>query len=86
MVLIRQRPGTASGVVFETLEDGREIVNLVIWPRVYDRYRAAARHAGLLGADGHVQRQGQVVHVVVTRLHDLSVLLQGYQFTSRDFH
>lgn len=52
----------------------------------YDRYRAAARHAGLLQADGYVERQGQVVHVLALRLHDLTPPLEGHRFRSRDFH
>ena len=86
LVLIRQRPGTASGVVFETLEDETGVVNLIIRPDVFDRYRPAARHAGLLQADGYLQRQGQVVLIMAKRLFDLSHLLSGYQFASRDFH
>ena len=86
LVLIRQRPGTASGVVFETLEDETGVTNLILWPRIYDRFRPAARHALLLRADGQVQRQGQVVHVLAKRLHDLSHLLSGYDQRSRDFH
>jgi error-prone DNA polymerase len=86
LVLIRQRPGTASGVVFETLEDETGVVNLIIRPDIFDRYRPAARHAGLLQADGYVQRQGQVVLIMAKRLFDLSHLLAGYQFVSRDFH
>lgn len=86
LVLIRQRPGTASGIVFETLEDETGVVNLIVRPDVFDRYRPAARHAGLLQADGYVERQGQVVHVMAKRLFDLSHLLTGHQFNSRDFH
>lgn len=86
LVLIRQRPGTASGIVFETLEDETGIVNLIIRPNIYDKYRLAARHAGLLNAQGYVERQGQVIHVMVWRMNDLSDLLAGCQFTSRDFH
>jgi error-prone DNA polymerase len=86
LVLIRQRPGTASGIVFETLEDEAGIVNLIVRPDVFDRYHSAARHAGLLQADGYVERQGQVVHIMAKRLFDLSHLLHGYQFASRDFH
>ncbi|MDW8263650.1 MAG: error-prone DNA polymerase, partial [Phycisphaerales bacterium] len=63
LVLIRQRPGTASGIVFITLEDETGVVNLIVRPQVYDRYRPAARHAALLQCDGTVERQGQVVHV-----------------------
>jgi error-prone DNA polymerase len=86
LVLIRQRPGTASGIVFETLEDETGIVNLIVKPEIYDRYRPAARHAGLLQCDGYVQRSGQVVHVMAKRLYDLSHLLAGYELQSRDFH
>ena len=86
LVLIRQRPGTASGIVFETIEDETGVVNLIIKPDIYDRYRPAARHAGLLQADGYVQRSGQVIHVMAKRLFDLSDLLAGYSLRSRDFH
>ncbi len=86
LVLIRQRPGTASGVVFETLEDETGVINLIVHPKIYDQYRPAARHARLLQADGYVQRQGQIVHVLPKRLYDLSDLLGEYQQRSRDFH
>src|SRR5947207_1755845 len=86
LVLIRQRPGTASGIVFETLEDETGIVNLIVRPKIYDKYRLAARHSALLAAEGYVERQGQVVHVMAWKLHDLSYLLAGYKFSSRDFH
>ncbi len=86
LVLIRQRPGTASGIVFETIEDETGIVNLIVRPDVYERYRPAARHAALLRADGRIERQGQVVHVMVRRMFDLSHLIQGHRHTSRDFH
>lgn len=86
LVLVRQRPGTASGVVFITIEDESGVANLILWSRVYDQYRLAARHATLLQADGYVQREGQVVHVLVKRLFDLSDLISGYGQRSRDFH
>ena len=86
IVLIRQRPGTASGVVFETLEDETGIINLIVHPKIYDQYRPAARHARLLQADGYVQRQGQIVHVLPKRLIDLSDLMSGFSMPSRDFH
>ena len=86
LVLIRQRPGTASGIVFVTLEDETGIANLVIRPEVYDRYRLAARHAMLLQADGYVEKQGQVIHIMVKQLHDRTDWLAGYRFRSRDFH
>ena len=86
IVLIRQRPGTASGIVFETLEDETGIVNLIVRPNIYDKYRPAARHAALLHAEGYVERQGDVIHIMTWRLFDLSHLLAGYHFHSRDFH
>jgi error-prone DNA polymerase len=86
LVLIRQRPGTASGIVFETLEDETGVVNLIIRPDIFEKYRPAARHAGLLQCDGYVERQGQVVHVMAKRLFDRSDLLEGLEMSSRDFH
>ena len=86
MVLIRQRPDTASGVVFVTLEDETGVCNLILRPEVYDRYRMAARHAMVLQADGYVQKPGQVMHVMARRLIDISGMLEGYRVKSRDFH
>jgi error-prone DNA polymerase len=86
LVLVRQRPGTASGIVFMTLEDETGIANLIVRPAIYDRWRAAARHASLLQADGYVERQGQVQHVMAVRLHDLTEAVPGHAFRSRDFH
>ncbi|HRK31271.1 MAG TPA: PHP domain-containing protein [Tepidisphaeraceae bacterium] len=86
LVLIRQRPGTASGIVFITLEDETGVVNLIVRPNVYDQYRPAARHAALLQCDGYVERQGQVLHVMAKRLFDRSELIRGFELSSRDFH
>ncbi len=86
LVLIRQRPGTASGIVFVTLEDETGVTNLIIRPEIYDRYRPAARHATLLQAEGHVQRQGQVIHVMTQKMNDLSDMLLDHPVRSRDFH
>jgi error-prone DNA polymerase len=86
LVLVRQRPGTASGIVFITLEDETGVANLILWSRIYEQYRLPARHATLLQADGYVQREGQVVHVLVKRLFDLSEFIPGYAQRSRDFH
>jgi error-prone DNA polymerase len=86
LVLIRQRPATASGVVFETLEDETGTANVIIRPDIYERYRAASRHAALLECDGYIERSGQVIHVMAKRLIDLSHLLQDLEVRSRDFH
>jgi error-prone DNA polymerase len=72
LVLIRQRPGSAKGVVFSTLEDETGIVNLVVWPKLLDRYRPVVMAARLLACEGQVQRQGQVIHLVAHRLVDLT--------------
>jgi error-prone DNA polymerase len=72
LVLIRQRPGSAKGVVFSTLEDESGIVNLVIWPKLLERYRPIVMAARLLGCRGQVQRQGQVIHLVAHELVDLT--------------
>jgi error-prone DNA polymerase len=86
LVLVRQRPGTASGVVFITLEDETGVVNLIVWSSTFERYRVAARHATLLQANGIVQREGQVIHILARRLIDRTPLLQGLAQSSRDFH
>ncbi len=57
-MIVRQKPPTASGVVFLTLEDETGLVNLIVWPDVWDRYRRLARAASLLGIDGILQRSG----------------------------
>jgi len=75
LVLMRQRPGTAKGVIFVTLEDETGIANLVLWPRLYERQRRVALTSRLLAVRGHVQREGGVVHLIARSLEDLSGLL-----------
>jgi error-prone DNA polymerase len=65
LVSSRQRPGTASGVVFMTFEDETAMANLVVWPKIWEAHRQLARHATLLGCDGVLQRQGDAVSVLV---------------------
>jgi error-prone DNA polymerase len=72
LVLVRQRPGTAKGVIFITLEDETGVANLVVWPDQFDRFRRIVLGARLLGVTGRVQREGRVIHVVVEHLDDLS--------------
>ena len=86
LVLIRQRPGTAAGIVFVTLEDETGVANLVIFPKTYERYRAAARHAVSVVAEGKVERQGSVVHVRVGRMWALQGREGVLEGRSRDFH
>jgi len=77
LVITRQRPGSAKGVMFVTLEDETGIANLVVWSAVMETHRAAALGAGLMGVRGHVQREGRVIHVVADSLHDESGRLAG---------
>ena len=86
LVLMRQRPSTASGITFVTLEDETGIVNLVVYPGVWQRFRNAAAHAGVLLASGRLQREGDVIHLVADHLEDLGEMLNGLSSKSRDFH
>jgi error-prone DNA polymerase len=76
LVLVRQRPGTASGVIFATIEDEAALANLIIWPKTFERYRRTVLAAQLLLAEGTLQREGLVVHIVAEKLIDLSSELQ----------
>jgi error-prone DNA polymerase len=75
LVLVRQKPGSAKGVMFITIEDETGVANLVIWPQLFEKQRRVVLGAGMLAIDGRIQREGDVVHVVANRLHDLSALL-----------
>ncbi len=72
VVLIRQRPGSANGVVFVTIEDETGIANLIVWPAILERFRRAALGATLLRCTGKLQREQSVIHVVAERLDDLT--------------
>ena len=86
LVLMRQRPSTAAGITFVTLEDETGAANLVVYPNVWQQFRPAARFAGVLLATGRLQREGDIIHVVCERLDDLSELLKNLDSRSRDFH
>jgi error-prone DNA polymerase len=83
MVICRQRPGTASGVVFVTMEDETGFVNLILWPKTFERWRHVATTSSMLVAHGKVERDGSVVYVVPERLERLS--LYDVPSMSRDF-
>ncbi|TWT42126.1 Error-prone DNA polymerase [Phycisphaerae bacterium RAS1] len=85
LVTCRQHPSTAKGIVFITLEDESDNANLIVRPQVWERYKSIARQKLALIADGVVERQGDVVHVLVQRIRDLSALLGGLRHASRDF-
>ncbi len=75
VVLVRQMPGSAKGVVFVTIEDETGVANLVIWPKLYETFRRTILSASMLGIEGRVQREGDVVHLIAHKLFDLSALL-----------
>ena len=75
IVLVRQRPGSAKGVMFITLEDETGIANLVVWPKVFDKHRRIILGAGMFAVKGKIQREGEVVHLVAHSLTDLSAEL-----------
>ncbi len=76
LVLVRQRPGSARGVIFATLEDETGVANVIVRPPIFERYRRIVLGARLLLAEGRVEREGIVVHVLAERLVDRSDLLE----------
>jgi error-prone DNA polymerase len=76
LVLVRQRPGSAKGVIFSTLEDETGFANIVFWPALFERYRSIIMTARLLAVTGTLQREGRVIHVISERLVDLTTELQ----------
>ncbi|MDH3430216.1 MAG: error-prone DNA polymerase [Gammaproteobacteria bacterium] len=85
LVITKQRPGTASGVTFVTLEDETGHINLIVWKQVAEQYRAALLNARLMGVQGDLQIEGEVIHVIARRLVDHSDMLGNLVVTSRDF-
>jgi error-prone DNA polymerase len=76
LVLVRQRPGTASGICFITIEDENGSANLVVFQKLFDKHRKEILNSRLLMVEGKLQREGEVTHVVVQKCHNLSKLLQ----------
>ena len=85
LVLVRQRPISASGVTFVTLEDETGVINLVVWRDIARRFRRALVGARLLEAEGKLERAGEVAHLIVAKLADRSALLGELSIRSRDF-
>ena len=101
MVVTRQRPGSANGVIFITLEDETGNANLIVWPKTFERFRLIVLQSTMIGVEGPVQRDGIVVHVLAERLVALDRLLgrltsdvaassaqdeAKFDVKSRDFH
>jgi len=85
LVLLRQRPSTAKGITFVTIEDETGTANLVVHRQIWERYHAVARRSAGLIAHGRLERKNSVIHVVVRRLEDLSSRLHRLKTKSRDF-
>ncbi|MGV2168711.1 error-prone DNA polymerase [Agrobacterium sp. 16-172Ci] len=85
LVLVRQRPGSAKGVIFMTLEDETGIANAVLWVKTFEKYRRVVLSAGMVGIYGKIQREGEVVHLVAHRLTDLSEALASVGERNRAF-
>jgi error-prone DNA polymerase len=75
LILVRQRPGTASGICFITIEDEHGTANLVVFEKLFNQYRKEIIHSKLLMVEGKLQKEGEVIHVVVKRCYNLSGLL-----------
>lgn len=75
LVIIRQRPGTAKGVIFMTLEDETDIANVIVWPKMFERFRPIVLGARLVAVSGKVQSESGVIHVVADKLEDLTPML-----------
>ena len=81
----RQRPGSASGVIFLTLEDETNNINVIIWTRVLEKYRSAVVQGRLLKIKGVMERQASVIHVIAGHVEDVSQYLNHFSLKSRDF-
>jgi error-prone DNA polymerase len=85
LVITRQRPGSAKGTVFLTLEDESGTLNVIVWPTLVERARAAVIHSRLLEVSGELQQQDGVTHLIAERLRDRSIWLGELAVRSRDF-
>jgi error-prone DNA polymerase len=86
LVIVRQRPGTAKGVVFMTMEDETGFVNVVLWQDVFNRYALLAKTSSFLGVTGKIQRESNVIHIVAESLWEPASPGEHARTRSRDFH
>lgn len=75
LVLVRQRPGTANGVIFITLEDETGVSNVIVWRAMYERFRRAVIAGRCLRVTGRLQREGGITHIVAEKIEDISWML-----------
>jgi len=72
LVLVRQKPGSAKGVMFITVEDETGIANIVVWPSLFEKRRRVVLGASMMAIQGKIQKEGEVVHLIARQLEDLS--------------
>ena len=84
-MLLRQRPSTAKGITFVTLEDESGCINLIVWKKIADEQRGVLLNARLMGVEGELQMEGKVIHVIARRLIDHSEMLGALLVPSRNF-
>ncbi len=82
LVILRQRPGTAKGVIFLTLEDETGVVNIIVWRHIYEKFRRAVVAGRMLRVTGRLQRAHSVTHVLAEEIEDLSEMLDRLVATS----
>lgn len=75
LVILRQRPGTAKGVIFLTLEDETGVVNIIVWRKLYEQFRRAVIAGRMLRITGRLQRENEVTHVIAEQVEDISPML-----------
>ena len=85
LVLVRQRPGSAKGVIFMTLEDETGVANAIVWNKIFDRFRSIVMGARLVKITGRLQSESGVIHVVVDQIEDLTPMLGLLQREARHF-
>ncbi|MEJ1159850.1 error-prone DNA polymerase [Prosthecomicrobium sp. N25] len=84
LVLVRQRPGSAKGVIFMTIEDETGVANIIVWPKVFEAFRPIVLGARLIAVDGRLQSESGVIHVVAEKVHDLTPLLAALSSDAGD--
>jgi error-prone DNA polymerase len=77
LVLVRQRPGSAKGVLFITIEDETGVANAILWPDRFEAQRRIVLSASMIGIKGVVQREGEIIHVITARMEDMTLLLHS---------
>jgi error-prone DNA polymerase len=85
LVLVRQKPGSAKGVMFLTIEDETGPANIVVWPKLFERRRRIVLGSSLMAINGRIQREGDVVHIVAQQLFDLTEDLSGLADRDMEF-